>query len=61
MTDKLAYTDNDNISAYAQDAVIWANSKNIMNGNADGSFEPKNNATRAQAAAVFMRIIKNFK
>ena len=51
-----SYTDKDAISDYAADAVIWAATKAVMSGNADGSFAPTDNATRAEAAAVFMRI-----
>ncbi len=57
----IAYTDNGDISDYAKDAVIWAAEKSIMTGNTDGSFAPKANTTRAQAAAVFMRILENLK
>ena len=56
-----AYTDNSDISDYAKDAVIWAAEKSVMTGNTDGSFAPKANTTRAQAAAVFMRMIENLK
>lgn len=56
-----SYTDNGNISDYAKDAVIWAAEKSIMTGSTDGSFAPKANTTRAQAAAVFMRMLKNLK
>lgn len=56
-----AYTDNSDISDYANDAVIWAAEKSIMTGNTDGSFAPKANTTRAQAAAVFMRMPENLK
>ena len=56
-----AYTDNSDISDYAKDAVIWAAEKSVMTGNTDGSFAPKANTTRAQAAAVFMRILENLK
>ena len=55
------YTDNGNISEYAKDAVIWAAENSVMTGNPDGNFAPKENTTRAQAAAVFMRIIENLK
>ena len=51
-----SYTDKDAISDYAADAVIWAATKAVMSGNADGSFAPADNATRAEAAAVFMKI-----
>lgn len=56
-----SYTDNDNISDYAKDAVIWAAEKYVMTGNTDGSFAPKANTTRAQTASVFMRMVKNLK
>ena len=57
----LSYSDKDTISDYATDAVIWAASKGIMNGNADGTFAPVKNTTRAEAAAVFMRMVENLK
>lgn len=57
----ISYTDNDNISDYAKDAVIWAAEKSVMTGNTDGSFAPKANTTRAQAASVFMRMVENLK
>ena len=56
-----AYMDNSDISDYAKDAVTWAAEKSIMTGNTDGSFAPKANTTRAQAAAVFMRVLENLK
>ena len=56
-----AYTDNSDISDYAKDAIIWAAEKSIMTGNTDGSFAPKANTTRAQATAVFMRMLENLK
>ena len=56
-----SYTDNDNISDYAKDAVIWAAEKFVMTGNTDGSFAPKANTTRAQVASVFMRMVENLK
>ena len=56
-----SYTDNDNISDYAKNAVIWAAEKSVMTGNTDGSFAPKANTTRAQVASVFMRMVENLK
>lgn len=56
-----SYTDNDNISDYAKNAVIWAAEKSVMTGNTDGSFAPKANTTRAQVASVFMRMVENIK
>lgn len=55
------YTDNADISNYAKSAVAWAAENSVMTGHANGSFAPKANTTRAEAAAVFMRILKNLK
>lgn len=54
------YDDDEKISDFAKESVSWASSKEIMNGS-DGKFTPKNGSTRAQAAAVFMRLIENLK
>lgn len=51
---KLEYSDKRDISKYAEDAVLWASTHNLMGGNDDGNFEPKRNTTRAEAASVFM-------
>ena len=54
-----AYSDSGSISGYARNAVSWAAANLLMKGNDDGSFLPNANATRAQAAAVFARMIEN--
>ena len=54
-----AYTDSGFISGYARNAVSWAAANLLMKGNADGSFSPNENTTRAQAAAVFARMLEN--
>ena len=54
-----AYSDGDSISGYARNAVSWAAANLLMKGNDDGSFLPKSNTTRAQAATVFARMIEN--
>ena len=50
------FKDADDISSYALDAVNWAVSEGVMKGNADNTFAPKKNATRAETAAVFTRL-----
>ena len=55
------YTDNAEISDYAKDAVVVANKLGILIGNDDGSFAPKSDATRAQAAALFVRLLEKLK
>lgn len=52
----LAYTDADDISEWAAEAVALAAQQGIMNGNADGTFAPKSFATRAETAAVIERL-----
>ena len=54
----VTYTDSGDISDYAKDAVSWAAGEALMAGHADGRFLPRANATRAQAAAVFMRMLE---
>ena len=54
---EVAYTDKDSISEYAMEAVAWAKAAGIMQGNADGTFAPVRNASRAEAAAVFARLL----
>lgn len=54
----LSYTDNGAISDYARDAVTWASFMGILQGNADGTFAPAANVTRAEAAAVFQRMVE---
>ena len=55
------YTDSDSISDYAKDAVNWLSYHKILLGNADGTFAPQKNSTRAETAAVFQRIAENLK
>lgn len=49
----LAFTDRDQVSAYARDAMIWAVDRGIINGTGTG-LEPKAKATRAQVAQIIM-------
>lgn len=56
---KPSFTDTGEISEYALDAVMWLNDRKIILGEDNGGFAPKNNATRAQAAAIFERISEN--
>lgn len=51
------FTDNDDISAYAQSAAAYLNDFGVINGFPDGSFKPKNSCTRAQAAKIICTLI----
>ncbi|GFZ75607.1 hypothetical protein GCM10008018_20590 [Paenibacillus marchantiophytorum] len=50
------FLDGDQISTYAKDAVWAATQAGLMDGVAEGYFEPKGKSTRAQAAAVIYRL-----
>lgn len=49
---ELAFTDSDEISDYAKQAVAFLSAKGIINGMGDGSFAPKGLVTRAQMAVI---------
>ena len=49
------FTDADEISNYALEALQWANAEGLINGKGDGVLDPKGQATRAEAAAILMR------
>ncbi len=55
--DDVNYTDNNMISEYAKNAVVVTNKIGILIGNDDGSFAPQRNATRAEAATLFVRLL----
>jgi len=52
-----AFPDDHKISSWALDAMKWANENKIINGNADGTLKPGNDATRAQVAQMFMNLL----
>ncbi|WP_294853585.1 leucine-rich repeat protein, partial [uncultured Oscillibacter sp.] len=54
----LRYPDSAELSAWAVDGAKFCQKTQIIMGRADGSFAPKDNATRAEVAAVIMRFIK---
>ena len=51
------FTDNSHISSYAQNAVTKVQQAGIINGRTDGSFAPKDNATRAEAAQIIYTML----
>lgn len=56
--DLSAYSDADQISGYAVEAMAWANHAGLINGMEDHSLQPQGPATRAQVAAILMRFCK---
>lgn len=52
------FSDTDAIDDYAWDAVNWAVASGILNGHANGTLEPRGNATRTQSAVIITNITK---
>ena len=58
--DLSAFPDGDKVSAYAMDALGWANAVGLVNGIAEGGtayLRPQNTAARAQAATILARYL----
>ncbi len=53
--DLSSYTDNTSISAYAREALSWANATGLINGMSTTELAPQAQATRAQTAAILWR------
>ena len=51
----LTAKDADTVSSWAYEAMRWAVSEGIIEGDGTGLITPAATATRAQAAAIFMR------
>jgi hypothetical protein len=55
--DAATFNDADTINSWATDSVINTQISGIINGRAEGGFDPAGNATRAEAATVCSKII----
>ena len=55
---ELTFADAGSVSAYAQDAMLWASQNGIINGVGGGLAAPQATAERAQVAAMFARYIR---
>ena len=53
------YTDAPQISAYAADAMGWANAAGLITGNTGTTLNPRGNATRAEVATILMRFCED--
>ena len=58
-TNILSYVDFDSISEYAISAFQWACGIGLIEGDENGAVTPTATATRAQAAAIFMRYLES--
>jgi hypothetical protein len=54
-TSRLPFVDAADIADYAGEAVMWAYTEGVVNGREGNVFDPAANATRAEAAVMFMR------
>ena len=54
-----SFTDTRDVSAWALDAIKWANSVTLVNGTSETTLSPKATATRAQVATILMRFCEN--
>ncbi len=53
-----SFTDRENVSDWAQEAMKWAVSSGIINGGENNLLDPKGTATRAEIAAMLHRFIE---
>ncbi len=58
-TNILSYDDVGAISEYAISSMQWASGSGLMKGKSASTLNPKDNATRAEAAAILERFIKS--
>lgn len=59
--DLSAFSDSENISDYAKDAVGYLVGKGIMNGKGAGELAPRDKATRAEVATMLMKFLEGVK
>jgi hypothetical protein len=54
----LSFTDASQVSSYAQEALLWATEKAIVQGKDNNVLDPTGTATRAEAATMVMRYLQ---
>jgi hypothetical protein len=54
---ELAFDDASSVSSWAQQAMLWATENGIVQGNTDGSLNPKGSATRTEVATIIMNYL----
>lgn len=55
---EIRFKDEGAASSWARRNIILANATGLMSGNPDGTFSPKDNATRAQAIVILSRLME---
>ncbi|MFC5651922.1 S-layer homology domain-containing protein [Paenibacillus solisilvae] len=58
VSDKITFKDSSDISGWANTSVATARANGLISGYVNGTFRPKANATRAEAATVILKAIK---
>ncbi len=53
------YNDAAKVSAWAQQNMAWSNSAGLIQGDENNNLNPQGKATRAEAATILMRLVKN--
>lgn len=53
------FSDSDEISSYAYDAMRWAVAEGFITGMGDDTLAPKGNATRAQVASILTKFVES--
>jgi len=61
LADISTFVDASNISAYAVDAIRWANACKLVTGTSETTLDPTGNAQRCQVAAMFHRFAEMMK
>lgn len=56
--DLAGYTDAERISAWAKDAMQWANAEGLILGRTETTLVPQGDATHAETAAILMRFME---
>ena len=56
-TDTSGYSDFDQVSEYAREALIWAIGNKIISGKTAGTLNPLDTATRAETAVVITKTL----
>lgn len=57
--DLTSYADADDISAWALEALRWANAQGLVNGRTETTLVPQGDTTRAETATVLMRYLNS--
>jgi hypothetical protein len=57
--DALSFADMESVSGWAMPAIRWAVETGVIQGRGNGILAPKDSATRAETAAILMRVMEH--